>query len=285
VRVTPEEFRANLEMLVTRCRERNSQVVLCTPNAVIDTAGRPIDKLGTYCAIIRAVGREMSVPVCDQYQVGNRLRDRAPWTWRLTLSDEIHPNMDGHKRMAEELCRTIAGETISLDSVPTPQRLLRVKGLLKEKKPIRVLAMPPFDVWITDALKKIDSTANVDVTAWSVDGKSIAALEQDAKTLVRAFKPDLVVLAVPRSAVGEIDEQYVHGYSWVMNWSLSFGQQEWDCVVVHPSVAQPDMVGTRDDLNRRLVRAQHLDLIDRDPTDKSSSFSLFSDWFDKRGSE
>ena len=49
-----------------------------------------------------------------------------------------------------------------------------------------------------------------------------------------------------------------------MNWTLSFGSQEWDCVVIHPSVADPDHADAPpDDLVRQLVRAQDLSLIDR----------------------
>ena len=282
VRVTPEAFRVNLETLVVRCREQRSEVVLCTPNAVIDTASRPINKVVDYCEIIRNVGRAMSVPVCDQYQAGIRLKNRAPWTWRLTLSDEIHPNMDGHKRMAEELCRTIAGKIISLDDVRPPSSLMHVRTLLQQQKPIRVLAMPPYDVLIASALKKLNETASVEVTTWSVAGKSIVELEAEAKALVRPLRPDLVVLAVPRDAIAENDEQFVHSYAWIMSWSLSFGQQEWDCVVVHPSVVTPELTGVRDALIRRLVSAQHLELIDRDQNDKADGTAVFLDSWIKR---
>ncbi len=283
VRVAPEQFRANLELLVKRCREQNSQVVLCTPNAVIDTAARPVDKLNTYCETIRTVARELSVPLCDQYRVGTQLRRRAPWTWRLTLSDEIHPNMDGHKRMAEELCRVIANQSLSLESAGPPRpSLSHVKSLLQKQQVIRVLAMPPYDELTGPALKKLSPDAKVEVTTWNTAGKSIATLEQEAKTLVRPLKPDLVVLAVPRDATAETDEQFVHGYSWIMNWSLSFGHQEWDCLVVHPSVAVPEVNGSRDDLGRRLVWAQHLDLIDRSPTERSKGEDLFSSGLNDR---
>jgi len=63
-RIDPQSFRGNLKTLVNRCRERNRKVVLCTPNAVINTSSRPIDKLKTYCEIIREVAREPSVSLC-----------------------------------------------------------------------------------------------------------------------------------------------------------------------------------------------------------------------------
>jgi lysophospholipase L1-like esterase/pimeloyl-ACP methyl ester carboxylesterase len=285
-RIPPETYHTNLITLITRCREAKSQVVLCTPNAVIDTAARPIEKLKTFCDILRAVGREMSVPVCDQYQAGEHLRARAPWAWRLTLSDEIHPNMDGHKRMAEELCRTIAARSISLQPVTPPRPSLpHLKVILKQKRPVKVLAMPPYDAQIEIALRELDNSVTVEVLPWPVEGASMAVMEQAAKSLARNLKPDLVVLAVPRDAAADSDEHFVHTYSWIMNSSLSFGQQEWDCIVVHPSVAAPDMVGQRDALSRQLARAQDLDVIDRAPDDKSAGPALFKEWFRQRANE
>lgn len=278
-RVPPEVYRANLESLIQQCQEHQSQVVLCTPNAVIDTAPRPISKLDTYCEILRDVARQKSVPVCDQYQAGTRFKTRAPWAWRLTLSDEIHPNMDGHKRMAEELCRTIAGKMISLDPVGPPSPSLpRLRLLLKQSKPIRVLAVPPYDSLIERAIKLLQPDASVEVTAWPAHEQTITAWEQQANKLVRSLKPDLVVLTVPREAVAATDEQFVRSFSWTMNWSLSFGLQEWDCVVVHPSVTEPGAVGPRDELFRHLVHAQDLDLIDRPKDDQSTTSELFSKW-------
>ena len=287
VRTPPDTFRSNLEQLVRRCRERKSHVLLCTPNAVIETSGRPVEKVAAYCEIIRTVGREMSVPVCDQFQAGNRLKQRAPWAWRLTMSDEIHPNMDGHKRMAEELCRSLTGQTISLDPIEPPRPSLpHTRALLKQKRSVRVLAMSPCDNWIGAALKGIQSDATVEVTTWSVTDKSMVTLEKEANQLVRSMKPDLVVLAVPSDASAESDEQFVRSYSWIMNWSLSFGFQEWDCVVVHPSVIDPKTKDDhRDGLCRRLVRAQDLDMIDRGANHNASSSELFSDWFVRRLNE
>ena len=277
-RVPPEQFRANLEQLIDRCRAAQSLVVLCTPNAVINTDGRPISRLREYCDMIRDVGRRKTVAVCDQYAAGERLKLRAPWTWRLTMSDEIHPNMDGHKRMAEELCRTISGSEISLDAIEPPPALIRTQAQLAAGNPIKVLAMEPISAMIESAMHQQVPDARVEVTVWPVAGKSLAQLEQDAKDLVRAMKPDLVVLHIPASAVAENDEQRVHTISWIMNWSLSFGHQEWDCIVVHPSVVDADADSSPASLIRKLVRAQHLALLDRKPGDASDAETIVRAW-------
>ncbi len=277
-RVPPEQFRTNLEQLIDRCRAEQSLVVLCTPNAVINTDGRPINRLREYCDIIRDVGRKKTVAVCDQFAAGERLKSRAPWTWRLTMSDEIHPNMDGHKRMAEELCRSISGTEVSLDAIAPPPALTRTQAQLAAGNPIKVLAMEPMASWIEAALLQQNPNAKVEVTPWPVAGKSLAQLEQDAKDLVRAMKPDLVVLSIPAAAAAENDEQRVHAISWIMNWSLSFGHQEWDCIVVHPSVVDPQADAAQASMIRRLVRAQHLTLLDRATGDAADAETIVRAW-------
>ena len=279
-RVPPEQFRTNLEQLIDRCRADQSLVVLCTPNAVINTEGRPIVRLMEYCDIIRNVGREKAVPVCDQYAAGERLKSRAPRTWRLTMSDEIHPNMDGHKRMAEELCRSISGSEVSLVEITPPPALTRTLTQLAAGNPVRVLAMEPVAAMIESAIQQQNPNAKIEVTTWPVAGKSLAQLEQDAKDLVRAMKPDLVVLAIPTNAAADNDEQRIHTISWTMNWSLSFGHQEWDCIVVHPSVLDPTADFSGASLIRRLVHAQHLELIDRKTGDASNAETILRAWFE-----
>jgi len=94
-----------------------------------------------------------------------------------------------------------------------------------------------------------------------------------------ALKPDLVLIAVPREAEADGDEEFIHSYSWIMNWSLNFGPPTWDCVVVHPSVTQPREKETpQDDLIRRLVRAQDLSLIDRPPASDEKPQTLLKTW-------
>jgi len=275
-RVPEDQFVANLTTLVARCRDAKAQVVLCTPNAVISTDSRPVEKLIRYCDRIRELGRSLNVPLCDQFAAGESLRAKDAWAWRLTMSDEIHPNMDGHRRMAQELCRTVTGKEVSLTDAGPPQDFLaKTRSLLKQGKPVKVLAMPPFDGLAGSALKQLYPQAVAEVTPWPTEGKSLAELERAADQLVRPMKPDLVILAVPADAAAATDEEFVRSYAWTMNWSLSFGHQEWDCVVVHPSVVTPGISVPRGELVRQLVHAQDLTLIDRPPGNQSSVEDIF----------
>ena len=278
-RVSVDDYRANLKTIVSKCRKIGAEVVLATPNNVVTTSGRPTEKLVVYCNVVREVGYELGVPVCDCYQEMNALRANGEFDWQLLMSDAIHPNMDGHKRIAEYLARTISGVDVSLAEIPPSPALTRTMSLLKEGKSVRVLAMPPFETLIEPALKQLASDASIEVTAWPTDSLALVELEADAKVRVRTMKPDLVLIAVPRSATAESDEAFTKSFAWIMNWSLNFGPPTWDCVVVHPDVFDKDDANTsRDDLIRKLVRAQDLALIDRLNDDESDAAAILNDW-------
>jgi lysophospholipase L1-like esterase len=279
VRVPLDDYRANLKTIVAKCREIGAEVVLATPNNVVTSSGRPTEKLITYCEVVREVGRELSVPVCDCYREMDGLRARNEFAWRLLMSDAIHPNMDGHKVMAELLAHTISGCNVSLaDADPLPP-LGHLKAKLAEGKPLRVLAMSPIAETLPQALKAAAPDVQAELTVWPTHGLSLPELEADAQKRVRALKPDLVVIAVPRSASVENKEAFAKSFAWVMNWSLNFGSPTWDCVVVHPAVFEADSdTGPHDDLVRQLVRAQDLTLIDRAKGDAVSGEDILSRW-------
>lgn len=263
-RVPLEDYRVNLKTIIEKCREIGAEVVLATPNNVITTSGRPTEKLITYCDVVREVGRELNAPVCDSYRQLEAARAQDAFGWRLLMSDAIHPNMDGHKRLAEQLAQTITGQQLSLTDVePSRPSIERTLARIREGQPVRVFAMPPFDTLIEPALKAVFQDVTVEVTAWPTGGLTLARIEESAKSKVREMKPDFVLIAVPRTAMADSDEAFAGSYSWIMNWSLNFGPPTWDVVVVHPSVVDSSSDAERDDLVRRLVSAQDLSLIDR----------------------
>src|SRR5690606_11071021 len=118
----------------------------------------------------------------DVYADLQSLRDRDPAGWRLLMSDEIHPNMDGHKRIAESLARAITGRPIDLSAVPPPTPALpRTGDRLARGEVVRVLAMPPVADWIGPALQAVSPGARVEVTRWETAGKTLGELEADAR--------------------------------------------------------------------------------------------------------
>ncbi|MCA9024366.1 MAG: DUF2920 family protein [Planctomycetaceae bacterium] len=277
-RVPLDEYRTNLKTIIEKCRGVGAKVVLCTPNSVITTDSRPVEKLEQYCDIVREVAAEKNVPLCDTYAAYQALREQDPLAWRLLMSDEIHPNHDGHKVIAEHIAQTITGRKTSLARVaPLRPATPHTFAKLRAGEPIKVLAMPPFDQSVSETIQQIAPDASVEVVPWNVDGKSVRDLEQDANSQVRALKPDLVVIAVPRSASAASEEEFIRSFAWIMNWSLSFGRQEWDVLVVHLDVVEP-AEGEHDDLIRKLVAAQDLTLIDRSQDNEADAATIFSDW-------
>ncbi len=289
-RVPPDEYRANLLTIIEKCQGVGAEVVLCTPNSVITTSGRPTEKLEQYCDVVREVARESHVALCDTYAAYQALREQDPQAWRLLMSDEIHPNHDGHKVIAEQIALSITGREVSLADVaplrpPLPQTFAR----LRANESVKVLTMPPFEQSIGETIRQLAPDAVVEVIPWPVEGLSILELEQDAQARARELKPDLVVIAVPRSSTATSRDEFIRSFAWIMNSSLSFGHQEWDVVVVHPDVVEPPEgeaggagAGEFDHLVRELVAAQDLTLIDRPQDSTADAATIFSGWMQRQ---
>lgn len=280
-RVPMETYEANLATLIRKCREAGAEVLLCTPNSVAETPARPVAKLIEYIAGIRRVSEREQVPVVDLYAAFEAIRNADPAKWSMMMSDEIHPNMVGHKRIAETIARAISGRAVSLENEGPPQPSLpRTRALLKDGKPVRVYAMPPYDGMISTALNTAAPGTQVEVTPWPVEGLTLPQLEESAKQ-VRELKPDLVIVAVPADAAADTIEQYIRSYKWVLNYALSFGLQEWDCMAVVPAVTKMGD-GTdaqeRERLARAIIRAQDIGMVDRAPGDSRSAEDILTAW-------
>ncbi len=281
VRVPLEEYEANLATILRKCREAGADATLCTPNAVTDTPSRPTAKLVEYIAGIRRVGEREQVPVVDCYAAFEAVRAADPARWQMLMSDEIHPNMMGHKLLAETIMQAVSGGTVSLESEGPPQPALpKTAALLKEGRPVRVYAMPPYDGMVLSALKAVAPEAQAEVTPWPVEGLTLPEIEESAKK-VRDLKPDLVVVAVPAGAKGDSQEQFARSYKWTLNNALSFGHQEWDCMAVTPSVTAPvpdAEAQERDRLARALIWAQDIGMVERKAEDARPAEEVLTAW-------
>ncbi|MGE5192491.1 MAG: SGNH/GDSL hydrolase family protein [Deltaproteobacteria bacterium] len=284
VRVPIADYQANLKTIVEKCRGIGAEILLCTPNAIIETGGRPTARLIEYCAAMKEVGKQLNVPVCDCYAAHAALRERDPLAWRLMMSDPIHPNMDGHKLNAVAICRSISGREVSLKTIaPLQPAIPRTLARLRAGEPIRVLAMAPYDRMIEKALQASVPGAKVETTAWATADQSLGQIEEAAKT-VRAKPHDLVLVAVPAAVTPSEDpppEAGIASYSWILNWSLSFGHQEWDVVALAPSVLKADLSEAErsaEEFTRRMVAAQDLSLTARAAGDRSPPEKILENW-------
>lgn len=260
-------YRKNLIEIVTKCRSAGAEVILCTPNAVSETPDRPIAKVAAFAEVARAVAGQLSVPLADPHASLGTLRESDPETWRLSMSDEIHPNLRGHRRLAETILGVIEGEAVALpDDKPAPAPLSFTLAKLQKNLPVKVLAMPPFDGLAAEAIQSVQPGANVTVMPWPTGGMNRYTLMKDAAHRVRPLTPDLVIIAVPRAATSKDSEEFIRTQMWITANSLSRGSREWDVIIVHPEVFDgPPSDGEKahDHLIREIVPAQDLPLVDR----------------------
>jgi lysophospholipase L1-like esterase len=275
-----ELYRKNLVEIVNKCRAAGAEVILATPNAVSETPARPIAKVAAFAEVARAVAKDLSVPLADSHASLGALRESAPDTWRLSMSDEIHPNLRGHRRLAQAILGVIEGETVALPDVglvPAPLSLTLTK--LQKNLPVKVLAMPPFDGLAAEAIQSVHPGANVTVMPWPTEGINRYTLMKDAAHRVRPLTPDLVIVAVPRAATAKDTEEFIRTQMWIASNSLSYGKREWDVIVVHPEVFEGppnEEEKEHDHLIREIVPAQDLPLIDR--RDQSEAAETLREW-------
>lgn len=276
-------YRKDLGEIVRRCRAAGAEVVLCTPNAVDETEARPIAEVAAFAETARILAKDLGLPLCDVHASFESMRIESPEEWSLSMNDEIHPNLRGHRRIAEALLSLISGEAAKLPDGPVPTAPLRFTlEALKSGRAVRVLAMPPADALVADALKAAVPGIAVELVAWPVDGLDGPALVKDAARRARSLAPDLVVVSPPRRTMREGDPDLLHQQKWIVCNSMSRGAREWDVVRVHPAVFEPEVGATSaraDSMVRSLASAQDIGLIDRAEGETKPGADLFHQWF------
>jgi len=291
--LTQEAFQANLAEIVRRSRDRGAEVILMTPNSIYpDDPRRPPSRVVQYVEIVRQVGRELSVPVADCFRAYEEIRDIDRRAWVHLMSDTLHPNMRGHKLFAEEVAWTISGRRVSLEDLPLlepglPRTISRLQG----QRPVNVIAMKPYDSLIESALQRIAPGIQLRVTAWDAEQKSLASIEEKAKEIGwwrfrngnETEAPDLVVVAVPTGAAAPSEEQFYRSYTWILNWSLSFGKPGWDCIAVLPSVTTPELTPAQRIAEKRaleVIQGQDIPWLRRSTGDARPVVELLASWLE-----
>jgi hypothetical protein len=233
-----EPFKTNTALIVKRCRDSGAAVVLCTPNSVFENTARPNAKLARFSQAVRAVARDLDVPLVDLFAQWLKLREQDNIAWSLMMSDAIHPNMNGHRRIAESVASRISGKPIaelSLADVQPPQDALRhTLRRLNQQQPVHIIATKPYDRDFPLALRQHFPKAELKVTPWSTKNLSVDAYAEWAKR-IRSLKPDLVVVAVPAVSRSNGLDAYIRNYEWVLNHSFAFSGRPWDVLPILPS--------------------------------------------------
>ncbi len=128
-----EEYRADLKEIIGRCRAASAEVILTTPNAIIDAyheysrgvqfyvdRGGCNRHLQQYVVAAREVGESEGVPVCDVYRWFEELaigaefagetrdhRDLLTLAPYISREDGVHPTATGQRLIAQALYSTL----------------------------------------------------------------------------------------------------------------------------------------------------------------------------------
>ena len=276
-------FETQILDIVKQCQTVGAAVLLCTPNSVMETPARPIAKLEEYVAAIRKLSKEHQLPIADCYAAYENLRKKDKWAWTMLLSDEIHPNMGGHKLIAETIVKTITGKHVSLTDITATQPAVPFTlERLQNNNPIKILAMPPFDSIVEQVIRASHPKAKLEITTWETAEKTIAEID-NSSAQVRNGGYHFVIISIPIEAAPHQVQSQLRSFSWVLNKSLSFGKLEWDCLTITPAVTHPKMNKEEQLANsiaREFMLNQDLTVLDRiDSQDQRSPQQIFADWW------
>jgi lysophospholipase L1-like esterase len=284
------QFQENLVEMVKLARRSDAAVVVCTPNSIDDAEaenGRSNQKLAKCAEVIQQIGRSEQVPVANCYEVFERLCAQESRNWQLLFSDSIHPNMDGHKQIAKEVAATIAGKPVTQEDVGPPiPAMPKTNRLLAAGKPVKVLAMPPYDTLLVASLQHRYPESQIDVSTWRTKAESLTDLVTTARQL-RDKEFDLIAVAVPWNVSWRDGDQLRQLYLKLMNELLTPGPQKWDVVAFAPSLASSDFTDQAkgiDALLRQLIRGQDIATLTRDATDATPVAELLTRWIEEQAS-
>ncbi|PQO30160.1 SGNH/GDSL hydrolase family protein [Blastopirellula marina] len=279
-RFTTDEFETKLREIIERCQATGAAVVLCTPNAVLFTERRPEEKLIRFVETVRKVGANLHLPVADIFADWKASRSQDLFAWKLMMSDELHPNMNGHVRLAELIGSSVAGRTLTFDETPAPIETLQVtldrlaRGVL-----VKVVAPAPYDKIFPAQLKKLYPNAQFEIVSWPAEEQTITDAVNWAKQ-VRGLKPQLVIAPLPPQAFSASKEEFANQYEWMLKYCMPFGLgTKWDVVPVLPldgdlSAAEQEYV----DVAALIVPGKDLRFIQRNDGDERSPDEIVAAW-------
>ncbi len=282
VRVPLETYEKNMREIIQRCRQAGAAVVLCTPNAVSETAARPQAKLANYVDAVRAIAVEEKLPLVDCFAAWQAYRSEDALSWSLMMSDEIHPNMTGHLRFAELMGSVISGRPLSFDETPEPSESLdNVFDHLANKQTVKLVAAAPYDTLVPELLRRHFPDAKFEVIVWPVEEQTIAEASAWAKR-IRQLQPQLVIPTIPPAASKASPSAFIRDYQWVLNFSLPFSGRACSVVPILPLEAQSESDAQQRyvELASRIIRGKDLLYIARQADDARSPSEIVGSWID-----
>ncbi len=265
-RVKIDDYEKNLRNITQQCLDAGAAVMLCTPNSVYENPARSNKNLNAYSDRVRSIGSESNLPVVDFFKDWSELHQKDANAWMLLMSETIHPNMNGHKRFARLITQSLSGKKFEAESIPpAPAPLLNTLKLLRANQPVNLIAMPPYDKVIPEALKKEFPNAKIKVTPWPVKDQNLADMRKWSLK-IRKMSPNLVIINVPATTLAKTnDADYIRDYQWILNNSFHFGKRQWDVLSFLP--VNGSLPAQRLHLARQIIIGKDLAPLSRLPDD------------------
>lgn len=280
-RLPLEDYVANMKTIVEKCQAAGAAVLLCTPNSVYDNGARPNGKLAELSERVKLLAKEQDLTVADCFADYRDRRAKDETAWMLLMSDEIHPNMHGHRRFAELIAERISGRREYLDDVPPlADALHHTLARLQAGEEVHLIAASPYDQAMATALRERFPEAKIRVTVWPTGetGETRADVVAWGKG-VRELKPDLVIPPYPATFYAGDTGSFIRDYEWVLNWSYPFAGRAWDVVPVRPTVSgTPEPVKPFARLAQQVIDGKDCRYLERADGDKRPVAAILSAW-------
>lgn len=106
--ISIDQFRTDIEELVSRIRKAGGIPILQTPNIIITEKATGREKLKDYVSVLRESSVSNKTILVDHWAYWEDRAMQAPdEVYRKWMSDELHPNGRGHDQMAKLLFRKL----------------------------------------------------------------------------------------------------------------------------------------------------------------------------------
>jgi acyl-CoA thioesterase-1 len=243
VSVPVETYQSNLTSIVESCHEAGAQVLLMTPNSVVESPERSNEKLEKFGRAALSVAAAKKCLSVNTFPDWKNLFESNRLEWNLRMNDDIHPNLNGQARFAELVASEIAGKVVSLAPVDiaASSRPSPIIGAIGRGESLTVVAMPPYDELTREVIKDYFPEAEVTVHPWlGANGTS----EEDRSATkgfagrVAGLKPHLIVFTAPAWAIQGTEQELLDDLRGLLNPCYPFGQGGSRVVAVMPDTAK-----------------------------------------------
>jgi acyl-CoA thioesterase-1 len=244
VSVPVETYETNLSSIVDSCHNAGAEVLIMTPNSVIDSPQRTNTALYTFSQAALNVAETKNTLSVDAFTEWEDLFVNDRLEWSLRMSEDIHPNLNGHVRFAELVASEVAGQSVTLtntDVAATAAPSTIINTILRGDT-LRIVAMPPYDEMMWDIIENNFPGAPISVYTWpgttgTEEGDRSASTSFAAT--VQGLSPHLVILTTPEYATQGDGEDLIADMRSVLNACFPFGMGGPRVVAALPDLADP----------------------------------------------